>query len=213
MRERWMDGFYVGKVWETDEDQVPMQDGTVVRTHAIIARLEGINPTKEELERIMIRPGQLTGTITLEETRRHEDLRPEEEPPLAPKSIPRSFPITKVILDALGYTLDCPRCEAIMRGATIRTVHHNQVCRQRLEKAMKDDPRYKRIVEEAEERKREYLGRDLEEHLEGEERRKRAKVEEKNSEPNAPGGGIVVKMKLGRKTRSDANGIGKMTMN
>lgn len=38
MRERWLDGIYVGKEWEPDEDLILMADGRVVRSHATVAR-------------------------------------------------------------------------------------------------------------------------------------------------------------------------------
>ena len=51
MCERWLDGYYLGKVWQTDEDIVMLSDGQVVKTHAAIARPAGTRVVLAELEK------------------------------------------------------------------------------------------------------------------------------------------------------------------
>ena len=71
--------------------------------------------------------------------------------------------MTREVIDTLGYTKGCPRCEAVRRGYDQRTVHHSRECTKRSEKEMTEDKAYVKSLGEDEERQNKHLVRQIEE--------------------------------------------------
>ena len=74
------------------------------------------------------------------EERALEGPRPTKE---SNEPVPRSVYITPADLDKYGYTKGCRRCQLMREGKSAHGVRHEQRCRERIEKAMKEnnDPR------------------------------------------------------------------------
>ena len=133
MCERWLDGYYLGKVWQTDEDIIMLCDGQVVKTHAVIARPANTRVTLAELEKVKGMPWGEKGAIHHGETQPAPVRQREADIPPDPVPAPRSFRINAEMLARFGYTPNCPQCQAMRRDVVTGTLRHNQVCRARLE--------------------------------------------------------------------------------
>ena len=70
------------------------------------------------------------------------------------KSGTDKFHVSRKAIDKYGPTQGCPACTTIVRrGITIGRVgvHHNQTCRERITKAMKQDPQYRQLMQKHQE--------------------------------------------------------------
>ena len=77
--------------------------------------------------------------------------------------VPRSVSFTQELVDNIGYSKGCPRCEAMRRGDDLRTVHHSRECRNRVEGIMREGIGYAQTHAEVERKKDQYLARRVEE--------------------------------------------------
>ena len=161
MRERWMEGLFLGRDMESNEVFVALGDGRVVRSRAITPHPEGAQVTMSALKKIVTMPADVTGYIMNEdepgpEIPPVETQRPDMTP--TPDLVPRSVRITSDVLDRYGYTEGCPRCKALRSGeGAWRTNAHNVKCRARIEEAMKKDNEMSEGLKRAEERKNKWI--------------------------------------------------------
>ncbi len=165
MAERWLDGLWLGKQFETGEHIVSMLDGKVVRAKAIKEKPTNTELTKDMLDIVKGLPWMPTGTVG-------ERVRPvlsragplPEEGPEEQEAQPRGVHIRKAVLEKVGYTKDCRKCKALQRGDTSSaTVHHSPSCRKRVEEEMSKDEKLKKEVEAAKERKRRWIRKEADE--------------------------------------------------
>lgn len=158
MRERWLEGIYLGKQFASDEFLVSTTEGEVVRARAVLPRPGGVKLTKEMLDKIKGSPWNPTGVITHDARvlppRGQEAPQGDGQGESGPA--PRGVRITNEVLERFGFTPLCPRCQAIQRGDPHRSTHHSRDCRRRLEEAMEQSESHARAVENAAERKRRY---------------------------------------------------------
>ena len=98
--------------------------------------------------------------------------------PGVPEPAPREVPpqdvyITRKDLRDYGYTNKCRKCQAIKRGDnSLASRSHDSECRERIKKAMIEDDMRKEKLQKVEDKKNEYIARQVET---GEEREKAAK--------------------------------------
>ena len=76
--------------------------------------------------------------------------------------VPRGFRVTQEVLDKVGFTKGCGRCEAIRRNDKEHKGHHTKECRKRVEEQMKEDPELKKKLSEVEAKQNRWLGRRVE---------------------------------------------------
>ena len=93
------------------------------------------------------------------------------------KSAPRSFNISSKDLERHGYSRDCPGCKALLRKTARQG--HSATCRERMEKAMKDEGKVKTA--------RERQDRFVEKALEQEEAKRRKREDDNNNQENQSG--------------------------
>ena len=121
MRERWMEGLWLGKRFNSDENVVvKMNDGGVVRTRSV--QEMPVQLTTEMVDKNTGQPWQPTTSAKMKEypdIERSEFNHKEEDD--TEKSIPRSMPIMRAMLDKLGYTNSCQQCRMMIRGDSSKT--------------------------------------------------------------------------------------------
>ena len=136
VHERWNDGVYLGTQFSSGEHIVAMPDGKVVRARAIQPKPEGVPTTKASLDVITSGPARGSAVITQKSsgpTKKAEDGIPgasESDP------VPRGFRVNQDLLDKVGYSKGCPKCESLRRGERSQTTHHSKECRRRIEEHM-----------------------------------------------------------------------------
>ena len=165
MAERWLDGLWLGKCFETGEHIVSMTEGQVVRARAIKEKPTNTELTKEMLDTVKGLPWMPTGTVG--EAARpvlHRAVPLADENPEEQEAQPRSVKIRRAVLEKVGYSRHCPKCRAVQRGDTSRaTVNHTPECRKRVEEEMSKDEHLKKEVEAAKERKSRWKNKEAEE--------------------------------------------------
>ena len=124
---------------------------------------------KTMLDNIKGRPWDPKGTGVeqgdlLQENLRAGDLEraPVLEPiPTAGRKV-RRVPITKELLDKVGFTDDCLKCRHLRTGDRSQpTLGHSENCRRRVETKMKDDPALRERLLRAEERQDDFLAQQV----------------------------------------------------
>ena len=121
MAERWLDGLWLGKCFETGEHIVSMTEGQVVRARAIKEKPTNTELTKEMLDTVKGLPWMPTGTVG--EAARpvlHRAVPLADENPEEQEAHPRSVKIRRAVLEKVGYSRHCPECIAVQRGDTSR---------------------------------------------------------------------------------------------
>ena len=156
--DRWVEGVWLGTRFKTCEHNIGATDGLVYRAGAIKMR-----PREENWFASWL--GAITGTPTSPSSRtsatsmspyvKPEDMEENthrEEIAPAPDAVPevRSFFIYRKDLDEHGHTDGCKGCRGVVRGCRGR---HSEECRQSFAVMFKGDPRRRRKIDDAEERK------------------------------------------------------------
>ena len=163
MQPRWYSGLWVGKVVTSDEHLViHLEDGKAYRCRT--ARSMGKDLTKDDLDKIEGRPWAPAGImhpvpIVAPIPARDVQLRDEGDHPVF---VPRNVYITREVLSKVGYSAGCRKCRATERKEDGKGLQHSKECRERIEKAMQDDPVHQERVARAEERKTRYLAEEVE---------------------------------------------------
>ena len=165
MPERWQLGVWLGKRFHTEEHLVARKvDGLVIRSRAVKAMPE---KTKvEDLDMIKGSPWTPSGVLreVLSDVPRpvlnrddHAYQQTEEGP------VPRSMRITKEIVQKFGYTPGCAKCRKWSRDEYSPPGQpHSLECRTKIEAASKADPVYRNRAERAEQRKKDFMAKDVE---------------------------------------------------
>ena len=128
------------------------EEGKVVRARAI----EEMHKTlrMEDLVKLMGTAHDLVGTLraAVRDERRGDELAaPEVEDDS--KYVPKRVQITKPIIEQFGPTSGCRKCQAVMsNNKEYQFVHHTTECRDRRAELMRQDERFRRLVEAADER-------------------------------------------------------------
>ena len=158
MAERWLEGIWLGKCFQTGEHFVAIKDGSVVRARSVRERPQNIEITWKELEDVKTFPWMPTNTLregsVIEVTRKKEnpeEVEDSEDQKLSQKARVRGVKIREAILEEVGYSQGCSKCEAIRSKdwTRIPSVHHSEECRERVESRMLEIPRWRSEVERA----------------------------------------------------------------
>ena len=142
VKERWMSGLYLGKRPGSEEKLVMFEEGKVVRARAIKEMHKTLR--MEDLDKLMGTPHDPVGTFraAVRDERRGDS-----------KYVPKRVQITKPIIELFGPTSGCRKCQAVMsNNKGYQFVHHTTECRDRLTELMRQDERFRRLVEAADER-------------------------------------------------------------
>ena len=159
MRERWSDGWFLGRSSKADEALVLTSSGNVVRTRAFTPKADGTVIDVQALRRIKDFPGDHVGVISHETTELPERTNDQVIPPTEETElpVPRDIRVTDEAIDDFGYTEGCSKCGQMKRGIIRGTTRHSDSCRIRVKKEMKKDKLWSRRMKEAEERKTGWL--------------------------------------------------------
>ena len=107
----------------------------------------------EDLDKLMGSPRDPVGTLRAAvRGGRHRD---ELAAPVVEDSkyVPKRVQITRPIIDQFGPTSGCRKCQLVMsNNKGYQFVHHTTECRDRLTELMRQDQRFRRLVEAADER-------------------------------------------------------------
>ena len=164
LRERWVEGLWLGKRFSSDEHIVSrLSDGKVFRSRSVQAL--GREASGEEVRAIIGRPWAPTGTLTSA----GEDIpRPSlpREVPVEPAGFQaRSVYITKDVLAKFGFTKQCHKCRILARGDEGKGVPHSKECREIIEEKMNNDPVLRERLVNAEEKKVRCLAEEVERNV------------------------------------------------
>jgi len=184
MAPRWLPGTWIGKRFSSEEHVVATASGKIVRTRAVRSLPTGSMWRKEEIEKIVGLPWKPSGEIAgdgerLPDLPRAVEIKPEE-PPEEPKV--RGMKIMPKHLVKVGHTKGCPKCIALRSGQrTHVSLGHSAACRKRIEEELRMDGEMSKDVERANQRRNEYLTKQVEQADEENENKKR-KVAQENPE-------------------------------
>ena len=129
MTERWFDGIWVGLQFSSGEHMVATSDGRVVRARLVHPRPDTVKVTKEALTNINMGPWGPSEVITQESVAKPSRMIEVTQETSTEEPVPRSFRITRELLEIFSYAKGCPKCEALRRGEEHNMVHHNRECR------------------------------------------------------------------------------------
>ena len=153
MRERWHTGLFLGKRPGSEENLVMKEDGGVVRARAVRELLRPV--TLADLDKIRGTPHDPTGTLrgVPRDEGRPEALREPEVADADLGSVPKWVQITKDVVLKFGATPGCSKCRGVRAGdRAYQYVHHTDACRNRMTELMKQDGKFGRLVQAAEDR-------------------------------------------------------------
>ena len=134
MTERWFEGIWLMKRFHTEEHVVAdLQNGKVVRARSIRKIPQEI--TAVDLRRVIGKPWAPSGNFDEGEDVKRGLLPVEEVLPERMDNAPRAVKFTNQILEAFGFSENCPSCLAKVNGTTF-TGPHSEACRTRTEDLM-----------------------------------------------------------------------------
>ncbi len=153
MKEKWLDGTWLGWDDRTGEHLVAIPSGPVVRVRSVRPVAEGSRWSAEAVEKIIATPNEPNP-----KNRQQGDAPPAADivdgkagdggqdlpEPVVREDDHREFRITSTMLERFGYSRDCVGCTNKRLGLAHRG--HTDACRQRLEEAMNRDARYKEVL-------------------------------------------------------------------
>ena len=136
----------------SEDNLVMTEEGKVVRARDIKEMHKTL--IMEDLDKLMGTPHDLVGTLraAVRDERRGDELAaPEVEDDS--KYVPMRVQIPKPIIEQLGPTSGCRKCQVVMsNNKGYQFVNHTTECRDRLIELMRQDERFRRLVEAADER-------------------------------------------------------------
>ena len=153
-------------------------DGRVIRARAVHPRPETVKITRESLNNIKVGPWNPSEVITQDSAGKPAPMGEVTQPPQAMEPVPRSLRITEELLQRFNYTNGCPKCEAMKRD-------HSNACRQRVESEAKQDDILSKKLAEAEERKNQFLARQIQASDQSRVEEKKAEEQAEHHEPPA----------------------------
>ena len=133
MQTRWSEGFWLGKLWRSDE-HILAADGGVIRARSIKAMPESASWDAAGLQAITATPwcfkkqdqGE-AGQVIFRPVPTGAD---SEEPPPIGAAGPRAIYIKQKDFDQHGYTDNCRKCQAMLRNDVSQpTLGHTEGCR------------------------------------------------------------------------------------
>ena len=193
MTDRWYEGIWLGKRFDTEEHLVMKGDGLVVRCRAV--RERDIPLTLDELDKLQCSPWDPTGTSKPADSVPRASIQPEEhENPSAFR--PRRVMITKEAIEKFGTTVNCARCRALARGENARTTNHSEECRLRMEARMSEDAAFKDRMGDNSIKRDRYLAEQIEKTVD--------KSEDMTDDPPAEGGNGASSSSSGQNPNSAA---------
>ena len=139
MAERWFSGIWLGKKMGTEEHLVMKEDGAVVRARAV-REVEG-KKTLEDYDVLTGQPHDPIGTLHAG-GKRDESRRVDFAGGGVTEDVPevRRVYITRDVISKFGPTDGCRKCRLMASGDPAhQQVHHNELCRSRIEELMKSD--------------------------------------------------------------------------
>ena len=162
MKERRIPGLWLGKRWSSDEHLVSVASGRVVRARDV--RL--FSPDRAfdlEFARNVVGTPSNPSAVESEETVWHDVPRAPVARPTDPVHVPtaRQAMLHKSYFEKFGYSANCPKCRALMRGEEAGPSHTN-ACRKSIEEEMDRDPILKQRLATAKERMDRYLASEVE---------------------------------------------------
>ena len=190
---KWGEGYFLGFYWKTSEALIGTPEGvkragTIRRVGAHrrwdaegLDQVRGVpwqwNPDVDEVpDKLMVR--------MLSEDERQRLAGPVAE--AGPKTIYR-MRLKRDDFISRGFTEGCPGCKSILSGGPVR--NHSEVCRKRMEGAMKESGEGQARLKRQVDREHEYISRILEKHDGEENARKKPKPDHMaNSEGGADEG-------------------------
>ena len=125
-------------------------------------RPDTVKVTRESLNRIKVGPWDPSEVITQDSEDKPSPSKDETQPSPTAEPVPRSVRITQERLEKFGFAKGCPKCEALRRGDEHKSVHHNTVCRKRIDSDMSRDDLLSKKLSDVEEKKKGYLARRVE---------------------------------------------------
>ena len=179
----WKTGLWLGHARDSNETLIGTPDG-VVRAYAIKKYADGEQWSRTLVEQLQGTPGQpdptkggIRAPIVIK-----FDLPLTDKPQTAntEEPLPRRTMVTDTELQKYGYTARCPGCRARQLGLPAKK-GHNEICRDRIEKLMLEDPDDRQKIENANARMAHYTARRIEE-----EEDKKRKVESNKEKQEAP---------------------------
>ena len=153
MKERWYSGIFLGKRAGSDENLVMTQDGNVVRARAIkethcALRLQDLDSLRGSLHDLA---GILRGEVR--DDGRDAHLEEDARSDVGGGPTPKRAQITKEVVNRFGATPGCMSSRGVIAGdRSYQYVHHNDTCRVRMEAFMRQDDKFSKLIEAAEER-------------------------------------------------------------
>ena len=163
MQARWFTGVNLGKRPGSEENLVMTETGAVVRARALREVLRPV--TMEDLNKLKGAPHDPAGTMRAggHDEGRGDELQQQGEEE-SRKRAPNSVMITKEVVTKFGPTENCRKCQGLLdKNKAYQHVHHTPECRQRMTELMRQDERFCRQVEAAEDRQVRRIAEILEE--------------------------------------------------
>ena len=162
MKDRWIPGLWLGKKWSSDEHIVSVASGRVVRARDVRLFPPDRAFDLEYFKNIVGTPSN-PAAVESEETVWHDIPKNPVAEPREPVSQPtvRQVMLHKSYFERFGYSVDCQKCRALMRGEVVGPSHTAE-CRARIEKEMMKDPILKQRLEAATDRKDRWFASEVE---------------------------------------------------
>ena len=143
--DRWLAGVYLGVVEKSSELIIGFGE-KIVKARCVRRRTMSERANSEALLKIQglpwrpvpgqVEDGQIPAVIAA-----HAELPEGTLPPEAAPAVPEARDVylrRGIELKKYGYTENCPGCKAAREGRTART--HSNACRDRIKRAMENDP-------------------------------------------------------------------------
>jgi hypothetical protein len=155
--ERWLEGIWLGKRFHTEEHIVSdLKSGKVMRTRSI--KQMPVETTWEDINRVAGKPWAPSGGFEEQEEIPRAVSTETEVVPERIVFVPKAVKKTESVLQDFGYSDNCKRCEAMVKGKSSYVgIPHSESCRARLEGEMSKSEKYKDKVEGAKERRNRYF--------------------------------------------------------
>ena len=139
---RWRYGVFLGRASNCDQNYIGLANGSIVAARAIVRLVPSLRWSMEKV-------GAVSGIPMDFKTKDYdsieEDASPHTHPedtedPEVPDSLSRRLQITPQLLRDYGYSDKCRRCAYHKQGlhARAKQVRHDEACRSRIYKAIKD---------------------------------------------------------------------------
>ena len=165
MTERWHDGIWLGKRFNTEEHLIAREDGTIIRARSI--RPRNMELTKDMLDKITGAPWQPSGTVSAKDDNKKMNVLERTVENKTPSLAPRRTQITKQTIQELGPTPGCKKCRTTLEGDRSQpTLGHSEECRKRIEPLMREKENLKEKVQRSEDRRDRFLAQEMQRSVE-----------------------------------------------